>query len=248
MNRTIDLVIATGIASVLLALLIITAPTLNLGWPPNAIDGEHDFWGGLLVEMIGVAVEITLILFVLTRVEKVRWQPVRDKIVDTLDKSLDQEMWGLIDTLENIDDRLASGFSFKNSFDELAREAKVRRTELSDYLQHSNNAFTPEMSAMIADYMAHYSNTYLKSLNPEYIEDLDTGDEQTRRDKLHMQAVYSREGLFWMYVFVSSIFDQQTSKSHYETYEILVDRISKISNKVEPELPAQEDADVDSKE
>ena len=151
---------------VVLAMLVLVgcliwlhAPGLGIGLPLARFDRSHDFWGGLLVEMIGVAVELALIIMVLTQFQERRWAPVRASIINKLHLAIRQEV-KRCNTLE----RLLTFEPGSDGHDELltflhARVALVdqRYKSLSDFLQYSNNAFTPEMSDCVADFMSAYS-------------------------------------------------------------------------------------------
>lgn len=144
-----------------LFLFVLHAPALNLGLPIRGIDRLHDFWGGLLVEMIGVAIEIALIIFVLTELEQRRWHNVRQEIRSQLVRTLRDEIWRFKRNAERrpktVEDAIASNGN-------LHEQALQNYTEASDFLQFTNNAFTPEMSGVVSRFMREYK-LYIQRAN-----------------------------------------------------------------------------------
>lgn len=141
--------------TLVLLLVGLHAPGLFPGFP--TIDRTHDFWGGLLVEMIGVCVEISLIMFVLTRLQEIRWGPVRYKIKKRIYDELYQE-FNSLDLLLGSDGVLPdrSIKQIESEFNKWSEKSRERETQLSSYLQHTNVGFTPEMSDLIAGLMSQY--------------------------------------------------------------------------------------------
>ena len=136
-----------------LLLVVIHAPALNLGFHLRGFDRLHDFWGGLLVEMIGVAIEIALIIFVLTTLEERRWKPVRRRVNRRIESALLKEISEFNSMTPNQWEDLRRVHTFLVTKRD---NAKDRLKELSDFLQFTNNSFTPEMSHNIASLMSKY--------------------------------------------------------------------------------------------
>lgn len=180
-------------------LIILHSAELNVGFHLRGFDWGHEFWGGVAVEMLGVAIEIALIIGILTAANERRWGPIRKRIAAKLQAAVSTELRYAKDYFESENNPVGVILSIE-TYKNVHEGAADRATKTADFLQFVNNGFSPEMSEAVALFMSEYTTfgagaQLNVSLNPAHMSLPQDEKEPARRRQLFVQLKWMQEAL-----------------------------------------------------